>query len=439
MSKCPVIFFLICFFTTYVNAQQKQDTVFIDATLDQCVQYALTHQPVINQSLLNEDIVNAQIKTRIADWYPQINLDYSLQHYFQVARPAVGGGTANPFAAENYSFAYFSVNQNILNRDVLLASRTKNEVRTQAKQITANNKIYVAVNVSKAFYDVLLSQQQIKLIDQDIVRLERSVKDAFNQYKAGIVDKTDYKRAQISLNNATAQKKQYEEAQKAKFSVLKLLMGYPQESSFHLVYDSLQLQSEIYIDTLQQVNYTNRVEYQLLQTQQSLLQSNLKYYKWGYVPNISAYGSYNLTYANNSFAKLYVSDFPSSYIGLTLNFPIFQGGRRKWEIRTADLLLDRLQYNFASLRDSIQSEYTQALAAYRSYLNDYTVQRENLDLATDVYNTIYLQYKSGVKTYLEVIIAESDLRASQVNYLDALYQVLSSKLDVEKALGILTY
>ena len=67
------------------------------------------------------------------------------------------------------------------------------------------------------------------------------------------------------------------------------------------------------------------------------------------------------------------------------------------------------------------------------------MQHDNLDLATDVYNTIYLQYKAGVKTYLEVIIAESDLRTTQVNYLNALYQVLSSKLDVEKALGTLTY
>src|SRR5690606_6816074 len=99
----------------------------------------------------------------------------------------------------------------------------------------------------------------------------------------------------------------------------------------------------------------------------------------------------------------------------------------------------RLQYNFQSLRDSIQSEYTQALAAYRSVLNDYNVQRENLDLANDVYNTINLQYKAGVKTYLEVIVAESDLRAAQVNYLNALYEVLSSKRDVQKALGILTY
>ena len=437
MSKAASVFLLLIFFTAISAKAQNKDSLLSSATLNECVQYALSHQPTAQQSLLDEQIVEADIKTRLADWYPQINLDYTVQHYFKAPKTVTGTGTFS--ALKNISSAYFSVNQNIFNPDVLLASRTANDVRTQVRQFTANNKIYVVLDVSKAFYDVLLSGQQINLVDEDIARLDRSVKDAYNQYKAGVVDKTDYKRAQISLNNARAEKKQYEEALHAKFSVLKLLMGYPQEDSFHLVYDSLQVQSEINIDTLQQVNYANRIEFKILQTQQSLLQSNLKYYKWSFFPTLSAFGNYNLSYANNNFSKLYSETFPSSYIGLTLNFPIFQGGKRTWQIRGANLELERLQYNFQSLRDSIQSEYTQALSTYKSYLNDYYVQRENLDLATDVYNTINLQYKAGVKTYLEVIIAESDLRTTQVNYLNTLYQVLSSKLDVEKALGTLTY
>ena len=430
--RCVFLFFVF-FIDISVKAQNK-DSSFSEANLKECVQYALSHQPALQQSLLDQQIVNAEIKTRLADWFPQLNLDYSIQHYFKV--PAASTTT---LTAQNFSSAYFSLSQNIFNPDVLLASKTAGNVRLQSSQLTENNKIYLVLNVSKAFYDVLLAQQQIDLVEQDIARLDRSVKDAYNQYKAGVVDKTDYKRAQISLNNALAEKKQYQEAFIARFSVLKLLMGYPQESSFNLTYDSIRQQSEIYIDTLQQVNYSNRIEYKILETQRSLLQANLKYYKWSYLPSLSAFANYNLIYANNNFSKLYAHDYPSSYAGLTLSFPIFQGGKRTWEVRGANLQLDRLQYSFTSLRDSIQSEYTQAFSTYKSNLNDYYVQHENLDLANDVYNTIYLQYKAGVKTYLEVIIAESDLRTTQVNYLNALYQVLSSKLDVQKALGTLTY
>ncbi len=434
MSKHPGVLFLFLVFVFSASAQSKDSTL-QQATVQQCVQYALAHQPTIKQSLIDQQIVDAEIKTRLAEWYPQISLDYTLEHYLKVPRFTTNGaGTA-----KNISLVYFSGTQNIFNPDVLLASRTATDVRLQAKQLTVNDKIYLVLNVSKAFYDVLLAQQQLTLVDQDIVRLSRTVKDAYNQYIAGVVDKTDYKRAQINLNNSTAEKKQYEEDYVARFSVLKLYMGYPQPDTFHLVYDSLQIIKEINLDTLQQVDYTNRIEYKILQTEQKLLQSNLKYYKWSFIPTISAFGNYNLTYANNSFGKLYSRNFPSSNIGLTLSFPIFQGGKRIWEIRGANLELTRLNYNFISLRDSIQSEYTEALAAYKSNLNDYYVQHENLDLANDVYNTIYLQYREGVKTYLDVIIAESDLRSTQVNYLNALYEALKSKLDVEKALGTLTY
>ena len=58
-----------------------------------------------------------------------------------------------------------------------------------------------------------------------------------------------------------------------KIFCVEILMGYPQDSSFNLVYDSLQLKSEIYIDTLAEVSYTNRIEYKILQTQQILLQA----------------------------------------------------------------------------------------------------------------------------------------------------------------------
>ena len=46
------------------------------------------------------------------------------------------------------------------------------------------------------------------LLDTDIVLLQRSLQDAYNQYKGGLVDKTDYQRATISLNNALAPRKQ---------------------------------------------------------------------------------------------------------------------------------------------------------------------------------------------------------------------------------------
>ena len=199
------------------------------------------------------------------------------------------------------------------------------------------------------------------------------------------------------------------------------------------------MEKDAFIDTAQTINYQNRIEYQLLQTQKRLQQSNLSYNKWNFLPTLSAFGTYNLNFLNNEFAKLFNQNYPNSFAGLSLSFPIFQGTKRVQQVREAELELKRVEYDIISLKNAISADYTNAISSYKSAVNYYYILKDNLEIAKEVYNTIQLQYKSGVKTYLDVIIAETDLRTAQVNYTNALYEVVSSKLDVQKALGSVQY
>jgi outer membrane protein TolC len=335
----------------------------------------------------------------------------------------------------NTSSAQFNLTQTIFNRDVLLAASSAGEVRNQAKESTVESKINTIVNVSKSFYLTLLAQEQIELITGDIARLERSEQDTYNQYKSGVVDKTDYMRATIALNNARAEKKRDEELLKSSLATLKELMGYPSNGELKLVYNHSEMGNDIYIDTSRTVSYENRIEYKLLQTERNLQVANLHYYEWSFIPSLSAFGAYNFNYLNDNLSLLYRQNFPSSYVGLELTLPIFEGTKRIHEIEQANLEIDQYDFQEAALKNSIDSEFADATANYKSNLSNYLAQKENLKLAQDVYNTIQLQYKSGVKTYLDVITSETDLKETEVNYINALYQVLSSKIDVEKALG----
>ncbi|HEY8916738.1 MAG TPA: TolC family protein [Chitinophaga sp.] len=427
----------MAFHTSYTYAQQLPDSLLPDANLRDCIKYALSHQPVVRQSMIDEAITEATIKSKLADWYPQINLDYNIQHYLQVPTSYFNGSPIRA-GVENSSTVGFSLNQNLFNRDVLLASRTARDVRNQAKQNTASSQIDVITNVSKAYYNVLLTKRQISVLEEDIIRLERSQKDAYNQYQGGIVDKTDYKRANISLNNAKGQRKTAEEQLNSAYAQLRQLMGYPTTGDLKLIDDTLQMESEVSLDTSVTVTYENRIEYQLLQTQQRLLQAELTYNKWSFLPTVSAFANYNAAYLNNEFSKLYNNNFPNSFFGLKLSVPIFQGTKRTQNIRAAELQLKRTDWDFASLRNQISTEYTQAMAAYKSNFYNYTLQRQNMQEAKEVYDLIALQYKEGVKTYLEVITSETDLRSAQLNYFNSLYEVLSSKIDLQRSLGTLT-
>ncbi|HEX4852228.1 MAG TPA: TolC family protein, partial [Puia sp.] len=226
----------------------------------------------------------------------------------------------------------------------------------------------------------------------------------------------------------------------SKYATLKLFMSYPQKESLSLIYDTLKMRADVFsVDTLEEVNLNNRIEYQLMLTQKKLQEANLRYYKWGFLPTLSAYGQYNFNYFSNDFSKLYGDNFPSSFAGLTLTFPIFQGTKRVQQIRMAELQIDRLDYDFVALKDSIGAQYTQAMAAYKANLQNYFVQKENLQLAQDVYNIIQLQYRQGIKSYLDVVQANDDLFTAQINYTNSAFQVLINRVDVQLALGTLQY
>jgi outer membrane protein len=402
------------------------------------VQYALKHYPLVQQALLDEQITDRQIKGKLADWYPQIGVVGTYQNDFQLPQIAFAG-SAVASGTYNNSAVAASLSQTLFNRDVLLAAQTKKDVMTNIKQTTVSDKIDVTVNVSKAWYNVLLTEKQIEVLDDDIARLERNLKDTYSQYQGGLVDKTDYKRAMISLNNSKAERKNDQETLKANYALLKQLMGYTAPDSLHLSYDSAEMESEVSMDTMVNVDFNQRIEYQQLMTQKRLQQADVKYERWAYIPTVTAGAGYSLNYFNPRFSNLYSNNYPQSYAGLNVSIPIFQGTKRVQNIRIAELQLTRLDWDIINLQTTITTQYAQALANYKAYLNNYYVERDNLGLARDVFNTIELQYRSGIKAYLDLITSETDLRTAQVNYSNALYQVLSSKLDVEKALGTIKY
>lgn len=421
-----------------LSAQVTNDSLLESGTLDNIIQYTLKHQPVIQKSLLDEHITKSQVNTRLADWYPQIGYNYNLQHNFQL-QTATFQGQVIQLGNKNTSVNQFAYTQNILNPTLVFTATTAKNVNTLSAQNTTANKIAAVAAVSKAFYDVLLTQQQIKVSDENITRLERSVKDARNQYQSGIVDKTDYQRATILLNNAIALKKANEEAVKAKLEYLKSIMGYPAKAKLEVVYDSLQMEGNIGFDATAAVDYNSRIEYLQLQTKKQLQRDNLKYTKLAFLPSVQGFAAYNANYLNNNFSDLYKNNYPNSYAGLTLALPLVQGGKRWMNIRQAKWQLKKSDWDITEAENNINAQYAQALAAYNSSLANYSAVKENLQLAQEVYNVLQLQYRSGVKTYLEVLIAESDLRTTQINYYNALYQVLGSKVDLQQSLGQIKY
>ena len=440
-----VIISLLVIVSNPLAAQTTRDSLPIKATLTDCINYALTNQPALKQSVLDEDITKQDIRIALSGWLPQVNADANAQHYFKLpvslfpnqSDPS-GPKQEITTGVSNTSAILFSANQAIYSTDLFFAGKTARDLRKLSSQNTQGSKIDVVVNVSKAFYDVLLSQQQLEVLDEDILRLQKNLKDALSQYQNGLTEKTDYQRATIALNNAKTERKSTEEGVKVKYAFLKQIIGLPAEKSLNVFFDSTAVEKDILLDTLQNMNYNNRIEFQSMQTSLNLQRAKKNYYQWSFLPSVTAFGDYNFMFQNDQFSQLYNKDFPNSLVGLKLSLPLFQGANRWHNLKKAKLQYDRLNLGMTNLKSQINTEYTQAMASYKSNMEALQSAKENIDLARNIFNTVKLQYDKGVVNYLEVIVSETDLRTAQLNYLNMLFRALSSTLDMKRALGTIS-
>lgn len=425
-----------------------QNTVVSDTTnnltLQQCIDYALQHQPLLQQSFINVSIARATNRINLAAWLPQVNVAGNLTHYLQLPTSYVssttGGAPVRQQTGVSNSFAPgVAASQALFSPNLLFIAKSAPLYIKEAKQVTDSTKINVVASVSKSFYNLLLTLEQINVLKEDTARLGKNVRDAYHQYVGGIVDETDYEQATITLSNSKVQLKQATENVVPQYATLKQLMGYQPEKQFNVSFDTVKMIQSVNLDTLQQLRYEKRIEYQLINTEKSLQNQTINYYRFAYLPTLSAFYNYNLAFYNNSFANLFSSSYPNSTVGLSISAPIFTGFSRLQSLRRAKLQQEQIGLSEVYLKSQIYTEYTTALANYKSGLYNLHELQKNVALAKRVYFVVNLQYKQGVVAYLNVITAESNLITSEIGYLNALFQLLSSKIDLEKAMGNITY
>jgi outer membrane protein TolC len=410
-------------------------------TLQQCIDYAMLHQPGLNIAQINIDVAKTTNAINLATALPQVNASGNLTHYIQQSQGGGGQGTNNGGnnAYANTFIPGISVSQTIFNPSLLYAFKSAPLFVKQAQQTTDSTKIFLVSSVSKSFYTLLLTLEQINVLKEDTSEFGKSYRDAYHQYKGGIVDETDFEQAEITLNNTKAQLKQANENVVPQYAALKKLMGFPPENQFNVTFDTLEMMKSIHIDTTQQLQYEKRIEFQQIQTSLGLQDQTINYYKYAFLPTLSAFFNYNLNFQNNNYNNLLGTSYPTSYIGLSFSIPIFTGFSRLNNLHKARLQEQILNWNQTDLKSEIYSEYTSALANYKgNYYNLQLLQR-NVALSKRVFFVVELQYKQGIVPYLNVITAETNLITSEINYLNALFNVLSNKIDLEKAMGNISY
>ncbi|RPA67814.1 TolC family protein [Cyclobacteriaceae bacterium YHN15] len=420
-------------------------------TLEESLEYALTNNVDSKNSQLEILRAKASIKERTAVGLPQINGTFDITH--NAAIPVVflpnEGPLANPdvdsdvlpvrFGVNYTSGLVFQLNQMIFDGSYFVGLKAAKTYKLLSEFDNQKTNVDVKESVKKAYFSVLVNDVRKDLVSANLGRLDTLLKETQALYEAGFVEKIDVSRIKVQRNNVQTEIEKIKAAHDISIELLKLQMGLPMDYRIELSEKIQDLVSLEELDALLLTEGGRRVEVDQLETNLELVNLDIKYTTSLYIPNLDLFGTYQRNAAAQSTGLMFQNDrwFTGAFVGLRLQIPVFDGLLKSAQIRQKRYQLEQLQNQKIFLEDNIQMERFQAKTTLENNIRAFKVQDENRELALEVFRMAQIKYQEGVGSNLEVVEADSALKDAETNYFSALYDALISKVDLEKALGIL--
>jgi outer membrane protein TolC len=158
-----------------------------------------------------------------------------------------------------------------------------------------------------------------------------------------------------------------------------------------------------------------------------------------YLPNIDFFLNIGATSASGTSSDVFDTSnwFTFGNYGLTLNLPIFDGLYKSYRVQQNKIKISQIQNDYEFLQNNIDLEILTARTNLENAIIDFNTQIENMSLSEEVYNVTKIKYQEGLGSNLEVIEADAAFKYAQNNYYNSMYEVLLSKIELEKAMGTL--
>ncbi|MCC7379585.1 MAG: TolC family protein [Chitinophagaceae bacterium] len=387
----------------------------------------------------NLDIAVQTIPNFIAPATYQVLIDEGVKNGNgqPVTFPAGGfGNLLFPFGNPWNANAGVTLSQLIFDGQVFIALKARNGTISLQEKIAALTQENIKANVYKIYYQLVAGKTQIELLDANIKRLEKLKHDVQVMYDNGFTEKVDIDKLSVQVANLQTEKLKAENMITNGYAGLKLLMGMPVKDSLVLT-DTLndeKIKEGILEAT--QFKYSDRKDFQISELTNTLNGLNVRRYKLSQIPTFALVGGYSKQAQRNKFDFFEKGDwFTSSYIGIQMKVPIFNGFSLNSKIKKAQLELQKSRNQTEALKINIDGEVENAKNNFIAAIATMDFQKKNMRLAEEVYNQTKKKYEIGTGSASEINTAQVDLKTAQTNYISALYDAIIARVDFLKATG----
>ena len=446
-------FFLLL--TLSVQGQEQAENL----TLEACINYAMQNSESIKNAQLDREIARTDVNVTKAQGLPQVNGSVNYQNGvrpFIVPPGSFGppdggsaggtGGGANGGAADadpqalalgfdNSFDATVQATQLLFDGSYFIglrAAKVYTELTTKDYELTRAN---VTEAVTKAYYGALISEERLSLLKKSKSRLDTLLYETRMLYENGFAESIDVDRLQVQANNTQVRLNQTERALETSYLLLKFQMGMSLDKEINLAGDLSEISLTPNLKKNIDFQYSDRMEYSKLNTNQRLAELDIKNNVWQHLPRLNA--SFTYGYTSGSFDFETVTNFGADYtlLGLSLTVPVFDGFLKHNRIQRNKIQLQQLENAKTQLSRNIDIEIVQARSSLETSIEDLEVQKKNVELANRVLETARIKYAEGVGANLEVVTAQTEYEEAETNYYSSLYDALIARVELDKALG----
>ncbi|WP_210520100.1 TolC family protein [Hymenobacter terricola] len=309
------------------------------------------------------------------------------------------------------------------------------EVRSTADAaVTASN---VVTAVRKAYLNVLITDEQLRLQQQSLGRNVQALHDARSLLLQGRASRVDTLRAYVNVENLRPEILRLSNGIGIAKTILATTIGLDADHPLTLQ-DSLHFDAKSQPLTTEQayaLALENRAELRQLKLTEELNQEQIRQAAAAGRPQLAATG---LVQTQAQAYNLRLGDYQwpvSSYLGVQVAVPLYSGGRVLARVAQARITRQQTERGLANQQELIRAEVLTSVSSVQEARRRVETQQQTVGAAALGYRITRDRWRAGMASRLDLTDAELALTRTKLGYLQAVYDYQTATIDLDRAVG----
>ena len=412
-------------------------------SLQDAQDYAIRHNKAVISSRMDLAASKTAVWEAVSGGLPQVNVTGNFTDNLKLMTTLLPGdffgrpGEKVPvtFGSQFNSSATVQATMVLFNAPYYLGIETSKLAQKLSQENLTRSELDTKEAVASAYYLILISERSLEILNENLANLNETLKSTRAMYAAGMAESTDVDQMESNVSMVENSRSSLQRNIELNYNLLRYQLGVTVDTPVLLTETLEDLTADINLEALlsQEFDHTRNVTYQLIAGQEQMSALALKTQKASVLPTLA--GFYN--YGTNGMGDKINEQrwFPNSMTGLQLSLPIFGSGQKYSSIRKAKINLEKARNNTEMVKDQLLLQEKQLRYNLVNANMQYKSQKDNIEVAKRVYESMKNKYKHGMASSLDLTQSNSLYLDAENNYISALMNLLQTKLALDKLLN----